>query len=181
MKIFVDKIPDEGLSLDFEEGTELFPVLKEIEKTDECKISDPVRTHLKVRKITGMIEVKGRVEMSARFSCRRCLTEFELPLKRRFQLFYTDKLPEVEETDTEDGVELTAEDMGLILYKVKEIYLREAIQEQLVMAFPAWPLCREDCKGLCLKCGADLNQGDCGCDRTPGDDRFAVLKNLKLK
>ena len=39
-------------------------------------------------------------------------------------------------------------------------------------------LCREDCKGLCPVCGKDLNDGDCGCDRTERDPRFESLRAL---
>ena len=42
----------------------------------------------------------------------------------------------------------------------------------------SFELCREDCKGLCPKCGRNLNEGDCGCDRTEIDPRLAKLKQL---
>lgn len=53
-----------------------------------------------------------------------------------------------------------------------EIDLRPHVWEELVLAMPIKFLCREDCRGLCINCGADLNQGDCGCpeeDATPAD------------
>ena len=56
----------------------------------------------------------------------------------------------------------------------------EGIQQQVVMAFPLKPLCREKCKGLCPKCGANLNAGDCGCDNTGFNNKFSVLKKLNL-
>lgn len=56
--------------------------------------------------------------------------------------------------------------------------LDEIIREQLILNLEMTVLCREDCKGLCPKCGHNLNQGDCGCDRTETDPRLAKLKQL---
>ena len=70
-------------------------------------------------------------------------------------------------------------DEGVIFFNGEEIDLMEGIQEQAVLAFPIQPLCQHHCKGLCPKCGANLNKGDCGCDRRSRNSQFAVLKNLK--
>jgi uncharacterized protein len=56
--------------------------------------------------------------------------------------------------------------------------LREPIREELVLNVPPFPLCREDCAGLCDKCGADLNSGSCDC-RPDRDPRWAALEGLK--
>ena len=88
---------------------------------------------------------------------------------------------EIEPEDVEpEEIEISAQDMGLIYFQGEEVNLRDGIQEQVVMAFPIRPLCRENCRGLCAACGADLNQVDCGCDLTPVSNKFAALKDLKL-
>jgi len=66
-------------------------------------------------------------------------------------------------------------------YQGKEIDLSPAVREQILLSVPAAPLCGEDCKGLCPKCGKDLNEGDCGCDRSVIDPRWAALKGIQLK
>ena len=53
----------------------------------------------------------------------------------------------------------------------------EPLYEQLEMEFPARFLCRDDCKGLCQRCGKNLNEGECGCSQKEIDPRLAVLKN----
>ena len=58
------------------------------------------------------------------------------------------------------------------------IDLAPLVRDTVLAALPIRNLCRPDCKGLCPKCGADLNQGDCGCDREAVDLRLEVLKNL---
>ncbi|MBN1297720.1 DUF177 domain-containing protein, partial [bacterium] len=55
------------------------------------------------------------------------------------------------------------------------------IAEQIVLQIPMKTLCSDDCKGLCSRCGADLNAGTCGCDRDSVDPRLAKLKDLLEK
>lgn len=66
-------------------------------------------------------------------------------------------------------------------YAGKEIDLAPALREQILLQIPSSPLCREDCRGLCPRCGKDLNAGECGCDRTVMDPRWAALKGIQLE
>ena len=72
------------------------------------------------------------------------------------------------------------EDAAEDVYEVNgdSFELDEIIREQLILNMDMTVLCREDCKGLCPKCGRNLNEGDCGCDRTEIDPRLAKLKQL---
>ena len=54
----------------------------------------------------------------------------------------------------------------------------EQLMEQLEMEFPSRFLCRDDCKGLCAKCGKNLNEGDCDCPTHEIDPRLAPLKDI---
>jgi uncharacterized protein len=62
--------------------------------------------------------------------------------------------------------------------RAAEIDLGEAVREALILAIPEFPLCREDCRGLCARCGADLNQGECRCPRA-ADLRWGALQALR--
>ena len=75
---------------------------------------------------------------------------------------------------------MSAEEAGLIPYGGDEIDLLEGLQEQVVLSIPYRTLCRDTCKGLCPKCGTDLNQRDCQCREESRDPRFEALKHLKL-
>jgi uncharacterized protein len=55
------------------------------------------------------------------------------------------------------------------------------ILEQIELAMPMSFVCREDCKGLCYKCGADLNEGVCLCKKEETDSRLSVLLEFKQK
>jgi uncharacterized protein len=59
--------------------------------------------------------------------------------------------------------------------------LTPAVQQAMELERPMQPLCREDCAGLCQRCGADLNQGACDCPTQETDDRWAKLSQLRLE
>jgi uncharacterized protein len=178
--IHVDEIKSGGLTLDLEEPFDGFPVLREMVEQQECLFQVPIRVHLRALRLHDMIEIEGRVSTIAGFPCSRCLKEFALKIEEDFAVTFTRQLPEVQDED-EEGAELTADDMGLILYQGEEIDLTETIQEQVVMGLPVRPLCDPQCRGLCPSCGADLNQGECGCDRGGFNIKFAALKDFKVK
>lgn len=79
----------------------------------------------------------------------------------------------------DDGVELEADQLDVLPYDGEQVDLEPLLREQLVLAVPYAPLCREDCKGLCPQCGIDRNAETCACEAPP-DPRFAALKGLKL-
>lgn len=58
------------------------------------------------------------------------------------------------------------------------IDMEPLVREQVLLELPLVPLCRPDCRGLCATCGADLNHGPCGCDRTVADPRWAALEGF---
>jgi len=67
----------------------------------------------------------------------------------------------------------------VVLYDEPVLPFDDIVREQVLMAIPMKPLCREECRGLCPECGADWNAGDCACEKTKVDPRLEVLKGLK--
>jgi uncharacterized protein len=180
MRIHLDQLNQRELLLEFEEKPETFPVLADMIKQKECDVLAPIKIRLRVYRVSDIIEVEGNLETRIRLFCSRCLQAYEMQLASRFDLTYTRSISDdIEAFDHHKEVELKAQDLGLIFFKGEEIDLKEGIQEQAVLAFPIQPLCQQRCKGLCSRCGADLNQGDCGCDRGSQNSQFAALKNLK--
>lgn len=180
MRIRIDQIKDEGLDLESEEAAAFYPTVAETAEAEGCIFVSPLQTRLRLVRVGEMIEVEGTVESRVRLACSRCLTEFEDPLAGRFALTFARELPEVTDEAGSEEVELNAEEMGLILFHGEEIDLGEAIAEQVIMALPMRPLCREECRGLCSQCGANLNEADCGCERPAFSIKFAALKDIKL-
>ena len=60
-----------------------------------------------------------------------------------------------------------------------QLDLAPMVREEVLLGVPDAPLCRDDCAGICPSCGADLNDGPCGCTTTVRDERWAVLDQLR--
>jgi uncharacterized protein len=178
--LHVEQLKDKEFSHQFEENPEIFPVIAEMVKNRECEFLEPMHIRLKAFRVRELFEVQGKLEACVRLPCSRCLKDFDSPLVSDFELTYTKEIPGLMDVIAEEEIEIEVEEIGMMYFKGEEIDLQQGIQEQVVMAFPLQPLCDENCKGLCPKCGSDLNQGDCGCEREPVSNKFAVLKNLKL-
>lgn len=178
--LHIEQIKAKDVYLDFEEQPGTFPVLAEMIQNRECGFLDLLKVSARVFRIRELFEVEGHFQTKVRLVCSRCLKTFDRSLASDFALTYTREVPGLSAQATAQEVELRVEEIGLLYFSGEEIDLREAIQEQVVMAFPLKPLCDVKCKGLCPRCGADRNLGDCGCDREPVTNPFAALKNLKL-
>ena len=180
MEILIEQITGEGLVFEFKKSVENFPVLAEMVTNGECEFAAPIETIVRALRINDMVELDGDIETSVRLPCSRCLQPFKISLQSHFALTYMRRPTDGIEDSEPQEVELSAEDMGIVYFQGEKINLKDTIQEQVVIEFPLRALCKQDCKGLCPKCGADLNENLCNCDRRSWPDKFAVLKNLKL-
>jgi len=179
MKIEIQHIPSAGAELSFRKPAREFSVLKAMTDNAECGPFAPIEIRLIARVEGDLIVVEGDLTTSVELACSRCVETFEYPVQRRFTLRYSREIPEELSGAGEEEIELTADQIGLIYFRGETIDLKEAIQEQVVMALPFKPLCSEECKGLCPRCGANLNVETCGCAGTDVSSPFAVLKNFK--
>ena len=117
---------------------------------------------------TGQFYWHGHIAGDITVPCRRCLTEAHAQVQADSTLICA----EPDETNEDDP------DIYLIDPAGRDLDLRPAIREEWLLAQPRFVLCREDCQGLCPKCGADLNDGACGCPpRT--DSRWADLRKAE--
>lgn len=180
MKIQTHHIPSQGFDLTFEEQAAAFESLKQLMDSSVCDFIAPIRIDLNVMPMRDFIRVKGTFNTMTRQACVRCLGDFNHRLKSRFTLNYSKQIPKDLHDEETKGIELTAQQIGIIFYDGDEIDFSEAIQEQVVLAMPYKPLCSNGCSGLCAQCGQDLNQGKCQCGATIDDGPFAALKKLKL-
>ncbi|MBF0292286.1 MAG: DUF177 domain-containing protein [Nitrospinae bacterium] len=119
----------------------------------------------------------GAVTATLDLSCSRCLKQFEMDIKEDVTAVF---MPRAVMSSVVDEVEVTQEDLDVQLYDEEELDLFGPAHDQVALALPMRPLCDESCKGLCPRCGNDLNEGLCGCSEPVGDSRFAALKKLKF-
>jgi uncharacterized protein len=180
MRIHADQLKNGRLTVAFEEPADRFSSLREMTLSGECEFTRPIRVRLRASRIRELVEIEGVLQTAMRLTCGRCLAPFICPLEVEFALTYTGDRPGEPEKIGPEAKELDAGEAGLIYFQGEEIDLTEGIQEQMILSLPLRPLCRESCKGLCARCGADLNQERCRCGPPSAESPFAALSRLKL-
>ena len=179
LTIQIEKIKSRGLTLSGDADASVLAGLDALISTGELTVKRPVSYSFSVCRVGDMITIQGNVSTEVVLSCGRCLESFDLPVKTDFDLVYATQMPEVADEDDE-GFELSADDLGIVLLTEEEIDLSEPLVEQLLLCLPFQAICRKGCKGLCPQCGVDLNQSKCKCDAPQFDTRFSALQNLKI-
>jgi uncharacterized protein len=119
-----------------------------------------VRGAFDVEKAGEKVTVRGSVAATARLECVRCLGGFDLPVQASLEVF-AERAGGGRRRD-EEALE---RDDYMRFHDGRQLDLRTNARELLLLELPMVPHCREDCRGLCPKCGADLNAGPCGCPR----------------
>jgi uncharacterized metal-binding protein YceD (DUF177 family) len=123
-------------------------------------------------KIFGRVWADTRVELE----CGRCLKHFEAPIHADFALQF-----EPAKDQRPDDLDEDTADMSVATYAGESLAVGEQLRQELELLVPYAPVCREDCKGLCRRCGQDLNDGECGCPRDAEGGAFADLSKLFKK
>jgi uncharacterized protein len=121
------------------------------------------------------IRLRGEIKAGISAPCDRCLTEVTIPVEIPFDLFYAPAEPGDGQTGER---ELFERDLDFALYENDQIDLDELVLEQLELSLPGRVLCREECRGLCPQCGADLNVEQCEC-KPQIDPRWQALADIK--
>lgn len=114
-------------------------------------------------------KVSGYAEITQLMYCDRCLKE--VPVKTVLDFSRTVASPDVDDSEV-----LDESDLGVM--NGYQIDIEVLVYNELLMNQPEKVLCKPDCKGICKKCGKDLNEGECGCDTFVPDPRMAVLQDI---
>ena len=151
-----------GASLPFETHENLSDLV-----FGSCKpAAKPVLAYGKVRNTAGVLELTGELTTTLHGVCDRCASEFT----RAVQIPIHAVLVSEEELEQ-------AEDEWVFGIHDGCADLTDIITTAFVLNMDSQLLCRPDCKGVCFRCGKNLNEGPCGCRIEP-DSRFAVLQQL---
>ncbi len=152
VSIRLAKVPPEGERY----GGSVTGDILELSGDVEYKSFDDVSYELFVQEVSGRLTVKGSLWTRVQFICVRCASEGKLSVE----------VPDfrvVKELDKDtEYVDLTRD-----------------IREAIILAFPGYPVCRPDCRGLCPQCGKNLNEGECAC-KPERDSRWSALDGLGL-
>ena len=117
----------------------------------------------------GRYYFSGHVEGTAALSCRRCLKDVAEGVRDDVHLLFVEE-GDAEVADDPDAYRLPS--------RAHTVDLRAAVREQWLLAAPLFALCREDCKGLCPRCGVDWNAGPCECPPET-DSRWEALRTVR--
>jgi uncharacterized protein len=122
----------------------------------------------------GMVKLEGELCFERTVPCARCLKEVKRPVKSRFETIFNLDEGTAEAAD----LETPPEPGGFERIGQTGIDATLEIRQRVYLACEEIVYCRSDCKGLCSRCGADLNQGECGCDRGTDGGAFDGLRGL---
>lgn len=148
----------------------------EIDLGEEAvKLKNTVKVEGDLTKRIVQTDVEGEISAEAEIECTRCLLATDAPLKISFSVSYVAP----ENYTAEREAEIREDDLQVAVLDDDKIDLTELVREQILLNLPEPFYCREDCKGLCQKCGANRNLIDCNCEEKEVDPRWAALKNLK--
>lgn len=132
------------------------------------------------------VYLEGTLEGALDLECSRCLVRYRSPLREPFRLVLE---PAGARVPAEPEAARDLARLGMCLgdelemgwFQGPEIDLRSLLREVVALAVPVQPLCREDCRGLCPRCGADRNRETCGCEAERPASPFAALEALRRK
>lgn len=131
--------------------------------------TQPVEVNVRVTSVGSIFWVEGTVSSAVTLTCSRCLRHFthtfETSFNEKYRLGATrTNVPE------EDG--------DTTVLPSENLDLSDKVKESIMLALPMKALCHAACRGLCPRCGKDLNEGECACRGEATDPRLAVLARL---
>jgi uncharacterized protein len=174
--IDIPRIPPEGFDLD----EALEPASLHLVDDADVLLRPGGRLAAHVDLVDGTtMHLRGRLSGTIEIECARCLERYPLALGQELDLFYMPRVAAQAEAQEEE-VELSDRDVVVGYYDGERLDLGEVLREQVLLALPLKPLCREDCAGLCPRCGRNRNASPCGCapEEEPGDSRREPLRRL---
>jgi uncharacterized protein len=173
MLIEVERLSERGADFEQVYTPEEFSL-----EDDYARLAGSVRVAGHASRKRGEVDLRGSIEASVELNCDRCLAPVAMPVRLDFkaELGMTDKSAGA--TEATEATELQDTDLDFSTYDGEAINLDEIVREQILLSLPARQLCSDDCKGLCLDCGANLNEQTCDCKRNETDPRWSVLAEL---
>lgn len=131
------------------------------------------------KKNDNTVELRGKLQVGVSLECDRCLRQYTFQIDSPMSLVL-----EVAEKVAHwklHGMDIAEVELETVLLDSPVVNLAELLREQLLLALPEKLLCREDCFGLCMQCGENLNERKCNCSKRVDSSPFAVLEALKKK
>jgi uncharacterized protein len=132
----------------------------------DVDFTEPITVTGYVKNMAGYMVLSADVKVTYHTMCARCAEPVSSTLEISF------------EKDIASSGEVSDENDDYIIIEDKKLDLLPPVEEEIMLEMPSRTLCKEDCLGLCQKCGKNLNEGDCSCEKKEVDPRLAILKTL---
>jgi len=174
VKIAVDKIAETPKDIRFSEEIEELNLIYKEDQNRDFRFPAFLDVNLVYYRSGREIFFQGSFCGTIEGFCGRCLRSYSFAIEKDFTFVLTS-----EPFSSKSG-ELNQDEMGLSFCAAEEINLSPFIREQVLLALPMRPLCKDNCRGLCAGCGVNLNEEPCLCSSSPGDPRMALFRTLKL-
>jgi uncharacterized protein len=185
MRVTIDEIKEAGLRRTWDVPRDQ---LDDILSGDRAgyRARGPAHVDARLERLERRVRIAGSAKAEVEVACGRCLAPVPLEVATDFELtLVPDDKGGVDTEGERDARQSTGsfapEQADEETYSGKTIELDPIVREQILLALPGYPVCKESCRGLCTVCGANLNEGECGCDRRVPDPRWAGLKDFKLQ
>ncbi len=138
--------------------------------------AERIEEHRGPKDIVEDIRLRAHISGDFELLCARCLDTIAYRADEEFDLIFRPS-----EADTETGERaITEAETEIGYYEGSGLLLEDVVREQVLLSLPDRSLCRQDCKGLCPRCGANLNGSPCQCESTVVDPRWGALQGLAL-
>jgi len=185
MLVNIDEIKEAGLQRAWDLARE---VVDEMVRGDNAgyRAQGPLHIDGRLRKMERRVLFDARGQASLGAPCGRCLSPIAIDVPFDFQMTFVpgdgartgEEGPGESHSAARSSRTFGVDEVNEETYSGKVINLDPVVREQLLLALPSYPVCQDDCKGLCPVCGVNLNERDCGCDRRVPDPRWAALEKL---
>ena len=175
MRIRIENITADAKELEFAESADEINRILGQGPIREYQVEGPIEAAVSFYRAGMELFFEGSLKTRTGAICARCAEEFDSSTDRPFRFVLSPK------SVGYDSDTLRAEDLEFSLYEGEEVDLGPLIREQVLLALPTRPLCRDDCRGLCPQCGINLNHAECGCRVETFDPRLEALRSLKLR
>lgn len=135
--------------------------------------ADLIVEHRGHREQVADIRIRAAYHGDFELLCARCVEPVNTPLAGNFDLIFR---PQAADADPGERA-ITLDETEIGYYEESGLSLEDVVREQVLLSLPSRTLCKEDCKGLCPRCGQNLNLETCKCD-TVSDPRWHALAGL---
>jgi uncharacterized protein len=131
----------------------------------------PLAVRLEATRAGRDLLVRGRLSGEVVINCRRCLEPVLQKIDDEVSFLYRAGI---------DRPTAEREEVYQLPEGEREVDLTDAVREHLLLSIPRFVVCREECRGLCPRCGVNLNDGTCTCEESTTDERWAPFRGLRL-